>query len=65
MNKNDSSLIVSCTTDGFISDKMDLDKNPPTKNDLFSSLYYETRAKLTGSGALLETKYFEPEGVIS
>jgi len=65
MNKNDSSLIISCTTDGFISDKNDLDKTIPDKDDLFSSLYYETRARLTGSGALLETKYFEPKGVIS
>jgi len=65
MNKNDSSRIISCTTDGFISDKKDLDKTIPTQGDLFSSLYYETRAKLTGSGALLETKYYEPEGVIS
>jgi len=65
MNKNDSSRIISCTTDGFISDKKDLDKTIPVQSDLFSSLYYETRAKLTGSGALLETKYIEPKGVIS
>jgi len=65
MNKNDSSLILSCTTDGFISNKMDLDRYNPANNDLFSSLYYKTRAKLTGSGALLETKYIEPKGVIS
>lgn len=65
LNENSSSKIISCTTDGFISDCKDLDKKTPCTNNLFSSLYYETRAKLTGSGALLETKYVEPEGVIS
>ena len=42
-----------------------MDKLLPPHTDFFSSLYYETRAKLTGSGALLETKYIEPKGVIS
>jgi len=65
MNNNDSSLIISCTTDGFISNESNLDRYNPSNNDLFSSLYYNTRAKLTGSGALLETKYIEPVGVIS
>jgi len=33
--------------------------------NVFSLLYYNMRLKLTGVGALLETKYVESEGVIS
>jgi len=65
INKYDNSIVISCTTDGFISNCKDLEKITPETNDIFSSLYYNTRAKLTGSGALLETKFVEPKGVIS
>jgi len=65
LNKHGSSIIVSCTTDGFISSEKNLSEIIPSPNDLFSALYYNTRLRLTGFGALLETKFFEPLGVIS
>jgi len=65
MNIHQNSLIVSCTTDGFISTKEHLEKLEPDTNDIFSSLYFNMRRKLTGKGELLELKYYEPKGVIS
>jgi len=64
MNATDS-MVVSCTTDGFISNEPDMDTTSVDPNNVFSSLYYNTRLKLTGVGALLEKKYTEPKGVIS
>jgi len=64
-NIKDSKIVISCTTDGFISNEPDMDvKKVDTKN-IFSFLYYNTRLKLTGVGSLLEKKYTEPKGVIS
>jgi len=65
MNIHRDSKIVSCTTDGFISTKENLEKLEPNPNDIFSSLYFNMRRKLTGKGELLEIKYNEPKGVIS
>jgi len=65
MNIHSDSKIVSCTTDGFISNKENLEKLEPTPKDIFSSLYFNMRRKLTGKGELLEIKYNEPLGVIS
>lgn len=64
MNKNDN-MIISCTTDGFISSEPDMDTTSIDRENVFSFLYYNTRLKLTGTGALLERKYLEPKGVIS
>jgi len=58
-------MIISCTTDGFISDEPKLDTVPIDSKNVFSFLYYTTRLKLTGAGALLEKKYTENKGVIS
>jgi len=63
MNLHHESRIISCTTDGFISDRKNLDVLYPTS--VFSLLYYNMRLKLTGKGELLERKYYEPKGVIS
>jgi len=65
MNKHNNTKIISCTTDGFISDEPKLDVTPVDSKDIFSSLYFNTRLKLTGAGALLEKKYTENKGVIS
>ena len=65
MNKNNNKMIISCTTDGFISDEPKLDTVPIDSKNVFSFLYYTTRLKLTGAGALLEKKYTENKGVIS
>jgi len=65
MNRIPESEIISSTTDGFITTEKDLEKTKPSQEALFSTLYYETRKKLTGSGAILERKYYEPLGVIS
>jgi len=64
MNKSNG-LIISCTTDGFISSESDMDTTSIDRENVFSFLYYNTRLKLTGAGALLERKYLEPKGVIS
>jgi len=58
-------MVVSCTTDGFISNEPGMDTTSVDPNNVFSFLYYNTRLKLTGVGALLEKKYTEPKGVIS
>jgi len=58
-------MIISCTTDGFISSEPDMDTTSVDPKNVFSFLYFYTRLKLTGTGALLERKYFEPKGVIS
>jgi len=65
MNGIPDSEIISSTTDGFITTEKNLESIKPGPEALFSELYYETRKKLTGSGALLELKYYEPQGVIS
>ena len=65
LNRHDDDKIISCTTDGFISAKKDLDKQSVMENDVFSLYYYNTRKALTGVGALLEIKCKETEGVIS
>ena len=65
LNRHDDDKIISCTTDGFISAKKDLDKQTVMENDVFSLYYYNTRKALTGVGALLELKCKETEGVIS
>jgi len=65
LNRHSDGLIISSTTDGFISSKKDLDKNPIDDSDVFSQIYFDTRRSLTGVGALLEEKYTEPKGVIS
>jgi len=58
-------MIISCTTDGFISDEAELDTARVDPENVFSFLYFNTRLKLTGTGALLEKKYTENKGVIS
>jgi len=65
MNGIPESEIISSTTDGFITTEKNMENFIPGKEAVFSSLYYETRKKLTGFGALLEQKYYEPQGVIS
>jgi len=65
MNLHHESRIISCTTDGFISDRKNLDVLYPNPKDVFSLMYYNMRLKLTGKGELLERKYYEPKGVIS
>lgn len=65
MNGIPASEIISSTTDGFITTEKNMEFLKPGKEALFSEKYYETRKKLTGSGALLERKYYEPKGVIS
>jgi len=65
MNGIPESEIISSTTDGFITTEKNMEFLKPGKETLFSEKYYETRKKLTGSGALLERKYYEPKGVIS
>jgi len=65
MNGIPESEIISSTTDGFITAEKNMEFLKPGKEALFSELYYETRRKLTGTGALLERKYYEPKGVIS
>jgi len=65
MNIHRDSKIVSCTTDGFISSKENLEKIEPDPKDIFSSFYFNMRRKLTGKGELLEVKHNEPKGVIS
>jgi len=65
MNIHHDSRIISCTTDGFISDRKNLDVTHPNPTAVFSQMYFNTRLKLTGKGELLERKYLEPKGVIS
>jgi len=65
LNRHGDGLIISCTTDGFISSKKALDRKVIDESDVFSKMYFETRRVLTGVGALLEEKYSEAEGVIS
>jgi len=65
MNIHHDSLIISCTTDGFISDRENLELNHPDQTSVFSQMYYNMRLKLTGKGELLERKYHESKGVIS
>jgi len=65
MNGIPESEIISSTTDGFITTEKNMELLKPGKETLFSEKYFETRKKLTGSGALLERKYYEPKGVIS
>jgi len=67
MNRHGDGLIISCTTDGFISSKKALDQKSviELENDVFSQNYFNTRKNLTGVGALLELKYKESEGIIS
>jgi len=61
----DSKIIISCTTDGFITNESDMDLNNIDPKNIFSFLYYNTRLKLTGVGSLLEKKHTEEKGVIS
>jgi len=65
MNIHHDSLIISCTTDGFISNRKNLEINHPDQTSVFSQMYYNMRLKLTGKGELLERKYLESKGVIS
>jgi len=65
LNRHGDSLIVSSTTDGFISNKKDLDTDNNFEPDSFSSRYFNMRKRLTGVGTLLECKYSEKKGVIS
>jgi len=65
MNKDSNTKIISCTTDGFISDKSDLDTLQPSKTDVFSNLYLKARLNLSGEGKLLELKTKEFKGIIS
>jgi len=66
LNRHADSLIVSSTTDGFITSKKDLDTNLDfLEPDSFSMCYYNMRKRLTGVGALLELKYSDKKGVIS
>jgi len=65
LNRHGDGMIISCTTDGFISSKKALDQKSIDDSDVFSQKYFETRRVLTGVGALLEKKYSEEEGVIS
>ena len=65
MNIHHESRIISCTTDGFISDRKNLDVLHPNPTAVFSQMFFNMRFKLTGKGELLERKYFEPKGVIS
>jgi len=65
MNQYHSSIIISCTTDGFITSERGLEITQPDPQKIFSSLYYNMRLKLTGKGELLERKYLESKGVIS
>jgi len=65
MNGQENNKIISCTTDGFISDEPNMDSKSIDSTNVFSLLYYNMRLKLTGVGALLETKYVESEGIIS
>jgi len=65
MNNNPNTKIVSCTTDGFISDKSDLDTLQPSETDIFSNLYIKARLKLSGEGKLLELKTMESKGILS
>jgi len=65
MNLHHESRIISCTTDGFISDRKNLEVLHPNPTEVFSVMYYKMRLKLTGKGELLERKYYEPKGVIS
>jgi len=65
MNKKSNTKIISCTTDGFISDESDLDTLQPSKTDIFSILYQQARLKLSGEGKLLELKTKESKGILS
>lgn len=65
LNRHGDGIIISSTTDGFISSKKGLDQKSIDYSDVFSQKYFETRRVLTGVGALLEEKYSEEEGVIS
>ena len=65
MNIHHDSRIISCTTDGFISNRKNLEVLQPDSTAFFSQMYYNMRLKLTGKGELLERKYLEPKGVIS
>jgi len=65
LNIHCDSRIISCTTDGFISNRKDLENIQPNQTAVFSQLYFNMRLKLTGKGELLERKYLEPKGVIS
>jgi len=65
MNIHSDSRIISCTTDGFISNRKNLEDIHPDQSAVFSQLYFNMRLKLTGKGELLERKYLEPKGVIS
>lgn len=65
LNRHGDSLIISSTTDGFISNKKDLDKDLYLEPESFSLRYFNMRKRLTGVGALLELKYSENLGVIS
>ena len=70
----DDKLIVSCTTDGFITDKEDLPQilkgrvmNSKTLSDSsdFIDFYYNAREGLGVEGEILEMKFIEPKGLIS
>ena len=64
---NQGGRIISCTTDGFISDMSGLDSmNIDGPNCEFARMYKEARFNLLQKEeALLEIKYVEKEGVIS
>jgi len=64
-NQKDTKMIISCTTDGFISNEPNMDLIPVDSKNIFSFLYFNTRLKLTGVGSLLEKKYTEEKGIIS
>jgi len=65
MNRESIESIVSCTTDGFITNTSNLENYIPCSKEIFSRMFYEMRMKLTGKGELLERKYLEPIGIIT
>jgi len=65
MNKDINAKIISCTTDGFISDTSDLDTLQPSNTDVFSTLYKKARLNLSGEGQLLELKNKETKAILS
>ena len=70
----DDKIIVSCTTDGFITDKEDLpqilknrvlnSKDLSDSSD-FIAFYFKARESLGVGGEVLEMKFIEPKGLIS
>jgi len=70
----DEKLIVSCTTDGFITDKEDLpqilkervmNSKDLSDSSAFIDFYFKAREGLGVEGDILEMKFVEPKGLIS